>query len=193
MPRQPRWLLSIPDAIAKLDKLKRDTLIRKDLETLFGVSTMSASRLMKKFGADRVAQTAVLPKAKLLEYLRAQRKRAPFRHEANRRQAVVDELQRARITGIRVPMPKERLGAKLGNTPPGITVTANRIEVTFATAKEAVQQMFTVAQVLTNDYARFEQLVDGGHQPAGAPLETAPARRRENPLTRRELGRRTTR
>ena len=193
MPRQPRWLLSIPDAIAKLDKLKRDTLIRRDLETLFGVSTVTAAKLMKKFGADRVAQTAVLPKAKLLEYLRAQRKRAPFRHEANRRQAVVDELQRARITGIRVPMPIERLGAKLGNTPPGITVTANRIEVTFATAEEAVQQMFTVAQVLTNDYARFEQLVDGGHQPAGAPLETAPARRRENPLTRRELGRRTTR
>ena len=161
MPRKPRWLLAIPDAIAKLDKLKRDTLIRRDLETLFGVSSVTAAKLMKKFGADRIGPMAVLPKAKLLAYLRAQRKRAPFRHEAERRQRFVDELSRARVTGIRVPMPVERLGARLGRTPPGITVTANRIEVTFSTAKEAVQQLYTVAHLLTNDYERFEKLVEG--------------------------------
>ena len=162
MPRSPRWLLAIPDAIDKLGKLKRDTLIRRDLEVLFAVSNVTAAKLMKKFGADRIGHMAVLPKAKLVAYLRAQKKRAPFRREAERRQRVVDELSRARVTGIRVPMPVERLGARLGRTPPGITVTANRIEVTFSTAKEAVQQLYTVANVLTNDYERFENLVESG-------------------------------
>ena len=165
MPRQARWLLSIPDAIAKLEKLDRDTLTRRDLEVLFAVSRVTATALMKRFGADRVAQTAVLPKAQLLTYLRAQRKRAPFRHEAERRQRVVDELEKARITGIRVPMPQDRLGARLTNTPPGITVMANRIEVTFSTPKEAAQQLYTVAAILNNDYPRFEKLVETGQVP----------------------------
>ena len=168
MPRKPRWLLAIPDAITKLGQLKRDTLTRRDLEVLFAVSRVTATKLMKKFGADRVAQTDVLPKARLLDYLRTQRKRAPFRREAERRQRVVDELERARITGIRVPVSRERLETRLANTPAGITVMANRIEVTFATAKEAAQQLYTVAAILNNDYTRFEALVESGRAPGPA-------------------------
>ena len=165
MPKKPRWLLAIPDAIAKLEKLKRETLTRRDLEVLFTVSRVTATEMMKRFGAERVAQTDILPKAKLLEHLRGQRKRAPFRHEAERRQRVVDELERARIVGIRVPVTNERLSARLSNTPAGITVMANRIEVTFATPKEAAQQLYTVAAILNNDYTRFEQLVETGRAP----------------------------
>ena len=186
MPRTARWLLSIPDAIAKLEKLDRESLTRRDLEVLFAVSRVTATALMKRFGAQRVAQTDVLPKAQLLAYLRAQRKRAPFRREAERRQRFVDELEKARITGIRVPMPQDRLGARLGNTPPGITVMANRIEVTFSTPKEAAQQLYTVAAILNNDYTRFERLVETGQAPGTGKTPTEAPRPSANaPATER--------
>jgi hypothetical protein len=41
-------------------------------------------------------------------------------------------------------------------------VARGRIEVQFTGAREAVGRLFALAQVLTNDYDRFEDLVGGG-------------------------------
>ena len=49
MPKKPRWLLAIPDAIKQLDRLKRDQLTRRDLEVLFGVSKVTAAKQRKLF------------------------------------------------------------------------------------------------------------------------------------------------
>ena len=48
--------------------------------------------------------------------------------------------------------------------PEGVTVEAGRIEVRFAGAKEAVVKLFALAQALTGDYERFEDLVGKGEQ-----------------------------
>ena len=37
MPRKPRWLLAIPDAVKQLERLKRENLTRRDLEILVGL------------------------------------------------------------------------------------------------------------------------------------------------------------
>ena len=50
----------------------------------------------------------------------------------------------------------------LANLPPGVTVAADRIEVQFSDAKEAVARLFALAQALTHDYERFEALVGRG-------------------------------
>ena len=72
------------------------------------------------------------------------------------------ELCQARLPGIRVAVPVEALEARFAGRPEGVTVEAGRIEVRFASAKEAVVRLFALAQALTNDYECFETTVGKG-------------------------------
>ena len=114
---------------------------------------------MQTFGAELVGNQKTLPRTKLLQQHRG---RAAFRHEEERRQRLVAELRQARLTGIRVKLPVESLGAKLASLPEGVTVEQDRIEVRFDGAKNAVQQLYALAHALVNDYERFEALVGRG-------------------------------
>ena len=69
---------------------------------------------------------------------------------------MVGELRKARLTGIRVKLPVESLGAKLASLAEGVTVERDRIEVRFDGAKNAVEQLYALAHALVNDYERFE-------------------------------------
>ena len=162
MPAKPRWLLAIPDAISQLENLDRTLLTRRDVERLFGVSKARAATLMQTFGAELTGNQRTLPRTKLLQQLRKHRGRAAFRVEEERRQRLVGELREARLTGIRVKLPVESLGAKLASLPEGVTVERDRIEVRFNGAKNAVAQLYALAHALVNDYERFERLVDEG-------------------------------
>ena len=162
MPARPRWLLAIPDAIRQLEALDRELLTRRDIERLFGVSKVRAAQLMATFGAGRTGHILTLPRAELLRQLRRHRKRAAFRGEEARRQRVVTEIRKARLTGIRVVVPVEALEARLSGLPAGVSVEPGRIEVRFSGAKDAVGRLFALAQALTNDYEQFEALVEGG-------------------------------
>ena len=162
MPAKPRWLLAIPDAIRQLEKLDQDLLTRRDLERLFGVSKVRAVALMTAFGAGRTGHLLTLPRAELLRQLRSRhRKRAAFRGEETRRERVVTEIRKARLTGIRVAVPVEALDARLSGLPAGVSVEPGRIEVRFSGAKDTVGRLFALAQALTNDYEQFEALVEG--------------------------------
>ena len=166
MPARPRWLLAIPDAIRQLDALDREFLTRRDIERLFGVSKVRAAQLMATFGAGRTGHLLTLPRAALLRQLRRHRKRAAFRGEEARRERVVTAIRKARLTGIRVAVPVEALEARLSGLPAGVSVEPGRIEVRFSGAKDAVGRLFALAQALTNDYERFEALVEGGRRRA---------------------------
>ena len=74
--------------------------------------------------------------------VRKHRSRAAFRHEEERRERLVTELRKARLTGIRVKLPAETLDTKLASLPPGVSVTRVRIEVRFNGAKEAVERLY---------------------------------------------------
>ena len=162
VPAKPRWLLAIPDAISQLEKLDRTLLTRRDIERLFGVSTARAATLMQTFGAEMTGYQRTLPRTKLLRQLRKHRARSAFRGEEERRDRLVAELRKARVTGIRVTLPVETLDAKLASLPEGVSVSRDRIEVRFSGAKEAVERLYALAYALVNDYERFEELVDGG-------------------------------
>ena len=116
---------------------------------------------MATFGAGRTGHILTLPRAELLRQLRRHRKRAAFRGEEARRQRVVTEIRKARLTGIRVVVPVEALEARLSGLPAGVSVEPGRIEVRFSGAKDAVGRLFALAQALTNDYEQFEALVEG--------------------------------
>ena len=161
MPAKPRWLLAIPDAIRQLEQLDRTLLTRRDLERLFGVSKVRAVALMTTFGAGRTGPLLTLPRTALLRQLRRPRTRVAVRDEATRRDRVVTAIRQARLIGIRAAVPREALEARLAGLPAGVSVEPGRIEVRFRGAQDAVGRLFALAQALTNDYERFEALVDG--------------------------------
>ena len=167
MPATPRWLLAIPDAIRQLEALDREVLTRRDIEQLFGVSRARAATLMQTFGAELTGNQRTLPRTQLLRQLRRHRTRAAFRGEETRRDRVVTALRQARLTGIRVAVPSEALEARLAGLPAGVSVEPGRIEVRFSGAQDAVGRLFALAQALTNDYERFEELVEGGDLAGG--------------------------
>ena len=78
------------------------------------------SQLMTAFGAGRTGHILTLPRAELLRQLRSRRKRAAFRGEQTRRERVVTEIRKARLTGIRVAVPVEALDARLSGLPEGV-------------------------------------------------------------------------
>ena len=167
MPATPRWLLAIPDAIRQLEALDREVLTRRDIEQLFGVSRARAATLMQTFGAELTGNQRTLPRTQLLRQLRRHRTRAAFRGEETRRDRVVTAIRQARLTGIRVAVPSEALEARLAGLPAGVSVEPGRIEVRFSGAQDAVGRLFALAQALTNDYERFEELVEGGDLAGG--------------------------
>ena len=120
---------------------------------------------MQTFGAEMTGSQRTLPRTKLLQQLKKHRGRAAFRGEEERRARLVTELRKARITGIRVPLPAETLNSKLASLaslPEGVTVERDRIEVRFSGAKNATERLYALAFALVNDYERFEALVDRG-------------------------------
>ena len=161
MPARPRWLLALPDAIQQLDALDRPLLTRRDLEALFGVSRARAATLMRAFGAELTGSIRTLPRTALLRQLRRLQKDATFRGEEARRDRVLTTLRQARRTGIRVQIPVDALHGRLASLPAGVSVRRDRIEVRFTSAKDAVARLFALAQALTNDYERFETLIEG--------------------------------
>ena len=162
MPARPRWLLALPDAIAQLEQLDRPLLTRRDLEALFGVSRARAATLMRAFGAARTGSIRTLPRTALRRQLRQIQQSGTFRDEAARCDQVLSALRQARRTGIRVPVPADALHGRLASLPAGVSVRRDRIEVRFTSAKDAVARLFALAQALTNDYERFESLIERG-------------------------------
>ena len=116
---------------------------------------------MTAFGAGRTGHLLTLPRATLLRQLRRPRTLAAVRGEATRRDRVVTAIRQARLTGIRVAVPRGARGAPLGPAR-GVSVEPGRIEVRFRGATDAVGRLFALAQALTNDYEQFEALVGRG-------------------------------
>ena len=132
------------------------------MERLFGVSRARAAQLMRTFGAELVGASRVLRRTALLRQLRTYRQRAAFRGEEERRTRLVAAIRQARLTGIRVAVPREAREGRLASLPEGVKVARDRIEVRFSGAQEAVERLYALAQVLSNDYDRFETLVGRG-------------------------------
>ena len=91
----------------------------------------------------------------------------PSAARRTRRTRLVAELRQARLTGIRVAVPREALEARLAGLPDGVSVEPGRIEVRFRGAQDAVGRLFALAQALTHDYEQFEALVEGGDLAGG--------------------------
>ena len=76
------------------------------------------------------------------------------------RSSLADTLRQGRIHRVRVPVAAAAAQhIRLASLPAGVTVAPGRIEVTFTGPREAVQQLYALAQALLNDFDAFEKAV----------------------------------
>ena len=184
MPFAPLWLSRIPDAVAQLEQLDRDALTRKDLEQLFGVSRALAAQLMHRFGADprRLATGArsrgVDPHAEDAA-ARAPGDKPP---PPGARPWSPTLRQRAARGRPQSPCRAAVLQTHVAGLPAGVALGPGRIEVRFASVPEALQQLFTLAQAITNDYDRFAAIVSATArgEGRGVPVMSEAARPRQS-------------
>jgi hypothetical protein len=67
-------------------------------------------------------------------------------------------LRRARLEAVHVAVPATVLQTQVAGLPAGVALGPGRIEVRFSSIP-ALQQLFTLAQAITNDYDRFAAIV----------------------------------
>ena len=116
---------------------------------------------MRTFGAELTGHALPAAACRVAAAAADVPERGAFRAEEQRRARLLTELRKARLTGIRVPVPAEALQARLSGLPAGVLVEPGRIEVRYAGAKEALTRLYALAQALVNDFEDFEALVGG--------------------------------
>ncbi len=162
MPTKPQWLLAVPDALTQLQALERETLTRRDIENLFGVSKARAWQLLRQFGAKRTGNLLTIGRGALIQALEKIEAGDTFQAEAERRENLYSTLRQARASRVRVriaePHGKER--PSIEGLPEGVRLDTGRIEIRFETAKEGIERLYALAKALMNDYDRYEELVE---------------------------------
>jgi hypothetical protein len=163
VPASPTWLRRVPNAIEQLEGWAHDSLTRADLQTLLGVEKARAVQLMHEWGAERRGGRGdlLLEKGALMRRFKALRRGRQLVEEEQRVERVIGVLQEARVSRVRVKVDRAIFGARLAGLPAGVSVERGRIVVEFRSARQAIEQLFALAQALPNDWERFEALNEG--------------------------------
>ena len=161
MPDHPTWLPRIPDF---LDSLRTETapalLDRSDVEALFGVRRRRAILLLHACGASRHGRDLVATRESVVAFLERCRDNETVERIAARDRHVGQALAEARraltLPTISLPPPAKLSAITFAGLPPGIELTATQLSVTFSSAQDLVEKLFTVSQALANDYETLE-------------------------------------
>jgi hypothetical protein len=129
------------------------------VERLFGVSRALAAKLMHRFGAERVGAQLAMRRSALIRNLEAIREGDQAVGDVKRRASVASKLRRARLEAVHVAVPAAVIQTHVDGLPAGVALGTGRIEVTFTSVPEALQQLFTLAQAISNDYDKFAAIV----------------------------------
>ena len=141
VPAKPRWLLAIPDAISQLEQLDRPLLTRRDIERLFGVGKVRAAAAEAPAAAQEAPRPGRVPRRG--GETRARGRRAP-EGPADR-----GPVQGARRDHEREAGEPDRRGVGRARSDRGAVDGA----------EDALARLYSLAQALGNDLARFQALV----------------------------------
>src|SRR3954454_16823806 len=172
MPDEPTWLERIP---VILKKLRSETapafLDRQAIEHLFRVRRRSAILLLHKVDCYQLGNALVADRKSVISFLERHRKRANLEAIHAQRQRVSEFLGEARqelsLHTISIPFPKNRLEVTLAGLPDGIRLTHKELVVSFGSAQDLTEKLFTLAQALANDYDTLEATLASAGAEAG--------------------------
>lgn len=165
VPLQPSWFPRIP---ALLESLQAETapgeFTRRDVEQLFGVRRRRAILLLHRFEAFRRGPDLVARRDSVIAYLQRQWSTDAAEQAALQDRQVSDALAEARralvLPSIPLPPPKRLSAITFAGLPPGIELTREELSVTFSSAQDLVEKLFTLAQAFANDYESLDDALN---------------------------------
>jgi hypothetical protein len=164
VPDHPTWLERIPKI---LETLKSQTappfLDRSAIEGLFGVRRRRAITLLHHFDGYQVGRTFIVRREAVIAFLEKQEPGIPIAEKETQKQRVADFLGEARqaLTIPRITLPPAvRLSEiTFAGLPPGIQLAPGQLSVSFESATDLVEKLFSLSQALVNDFETLETLL----------------------------------
>ena len=156
MPTKKTWLLRLPEIREELSAIQVPVVDRAIFERLFGVRRRRAIQLLHYFGGFQAGRTFLVDRLALLRQLEPLEESAEFAMEQQRRQRLVDFLERLRRSraGARVIIPVE-LAHNGTLLPDGVLLDCGSLRVQFAGAPDLLSKLYAIAQAAAADFEAF--------------------------------------
>ena len=166
MPTKPEWLLRLPDIRAELEHLDVPVVDRAGIERIFGLRRRRAIELMHEFGGYQAGRTFLLDRTRLLEALRSLESREDYTAEKRRRECLQDVVEASRehliSTRVRIPVRAAAARPSLDRLAPGVLLLPGVLTIEFQHPVELLEKLYGLAQAISHDFERFEDLLPGG-------------------------------
>jgi hypothetical protein len=160
MPRTADWIHRVRDIQQQLSELPDELLDRSCMETLFGVSSRQASRILSRMGARNVGGALVISRKDLMEQLAdiARNKnvvREQFRRARLSRTLAAWERELPARNVVLSPLPA-RSDGRFGTD---VEIREGCLQVPFGSPVELLQKLLRLAQAAAEDWTGFEAQV----------------------------------
>jgi hypothetical protein len=166
MPAKPEWLLRLPEIRAELEHLDVPIVDRAGVERLFGLRRRRAIELMHEFGGYQTGRTFLLDRVRLLEALQSLESREDYTAEKRRRERLRDVVEASRkhliLTRVRIPVHAAAMRPSLDRLAPGVILLPGMLSIEFRHPIELLEKLYGLAQAISHDFERFEELLPGG-------------------------------
>ncbi len=164
MPRKPQWFQHLPQIVEDLSALDVPVVDRALIERLFGLGRRAAINLLARFGGYQVGKTYLVDRRLLLKQLRRVQRTEDYHFEAQRRQSLVatlDKLQKQRAGAqVSIPVKPDVFSRQLADLPEGVRIEPGQLTITFTSAENLLSRLFELAQGISNDFRRFQEIVE---------------------------------
>ena len=163
MPAQPSWHVRVPEILAALSVRESPPFLdRPAFERLFQVRRRQAIRLLAQCDGYQVGKTFLAGRESVIHFLESVKRSGASDASRGRRVrvgAAINEAANqltARQTRVRA---RRDLGSALH--PAIALVEPGKVQISFDSAAELLTHLVELARFAANDFARFEQVVEG--------------------------------
>ena len=166
MPAKPEWLLRLPEIRAELEHLGVPVVDRAGIERIFSLRRRRAIELMHEFGGYLAGRTFLMDRARLLEALQSLESGEDYTAEKRRRERLGDVVEASRehliSTRVRIPVRAAAARASLDRLAPGVLLIPGMLSIEFQHPIELLEKLYSLAQAISHDFEKFEELLPGG-------------------------------
>jgi len=163
MPARPSWFLRIPDILEEVRSVPVPFLDRAAVEKLFRVRRRRAQQLMAWFEGIQIGRTFLIDRSQIIQTLEAIQRGQDFEVETRRKARLTETLAEARRTlvahKVHIPVDSGASARVLAGLPLSVRLEPGLLRIEFSGAEDLLRQLFELAQAISNDYDRFEQLL----------------------------------
>lgn len=164
MPDAPSWVAGVSDILYTIRSGDQEWFTRADIETLLGLQSRQAQKIMAEAGAEKDGKAYLLSRSHLIEYLErvAPDERERVRRLAERITVLREEFIKRPKLLVEMPTREveqlERDG--LAGLPAEITLEPGRITLDFGTDEEALQLLLRLSVAIARDRLEFARVVE---------------------------------